>query len=472
VLLHLSTAVWGPWHLGVFLNANLPSLLPAGNLASLAGRHDVLYRIFTTARDLPRLTNSGVFQRTQQILRVEVIPCEVEKYPDPIAAHHALWQRSTDEAREAGALIVFIPPDVIWSNNSLGHIGSLIESGKRAIFGTYTRAVSETCVPAVRRLFLDRDEVTIDAPPRELVKLMLRHIHPLTLTYLRDSGNFPIHPELALWSVPREGFLTRSLTREMFAYDPRLVRLNAQALPAHDLDPASTHYITDSDDLFSISLAPRLKDLEWYAQPRRLDAIEIANWWLAYDSPANDLTAKQLFVTHLGPPTRESWRRAEIESNALVRRLIGTREILRVMKELAKMELYGLGEILAVALAETKLASLSGSSDRMTLFIPTSGVIDTARELLKQGSEQQLNSVIRDHCVYGTMELLPGQGGTFQTPTGRRRELSCVDGRHFLDGVLVQGKPFPIGRNRGYLVERVLPSAATASSLPDPFRHG
>ena len=42
----LSTAVWGPWHTGVYLGVNLPSLLAPGNLAALVGRHDVVYRIY------------------------------------------------------------------------------------------------------------------------------------------------------------------------------------------------------------------------------------------------------------------------------------------------------------------------------------------------------------------------------------------------------------------------------------------
>ena len=122
-----------------------------------------------------------------------------------------------------------------------------------------------------------------------------------------------------------------------------------------------------------------------------------------------------------------------------------------------------MGEILAVALAETKLAALSGSTEAMTLFIPTGGLIDASRDLLRSGNERRFVAAIRDHCVYGTVEMLPGRGDILRTATGRQRELTWRDGRHFVDGVAVQKEPFQIGRNRGYLVDHVLRSTATTS---------
>src|SRR6516164_8204503 len=94
-----STVVWGPWHTGVFLDVNLTSLLAPGNLAAFAQKHDVSYRIFTS---------------------------------------------KNDDARIAGAMILLIPPDVVWSNGAFGHIADIAALGKKAIFMTYMRVVSET----------------------------------------------------------------------------------------------------------------------------------------------------------------------------------------------------------------------------------------------------------------------------------------------------------------------------------------
>ena len=309
---HFSTVVWGPWHTGVFLDVNLPSLLASDNLAVFAAHHQITYRIFTSRRDMSSIMASPAFQRAREIVPFELIEYPVEETDNPIGMHHFLWRRSIMEAQQAGAMILFLPPDVAWSNGSFRHLSNVALQGKKAIFITYFRVVSETCIPELRHRHLSQDGTVIDAQPRGLVELALQYIHPLALTYLRDSPNFPFHPELILWSVPGEGFLMRVLVREMFAYDPCLFELNQQALLAHAPDPHDVHYVTDSDDVFALSFAPVAKDIEWYQRPQRLDAPKIGSWWLRYDSPANDLVARQYFYIHSATRTPQKWRRPEL----------------------------------------------------------------------------------------------------------------------------------------------------------------
>ena len=62
------------------------------------------------------------------------------------------------------------------------------------------------------------------------------------------------------------------------------------------------------------------KDVDWYARPQRLDPLKIGNWWLTYDSPANDFVASRYFYVHSVSRTPEKWRRAEIESDMVMKR--------------------------------------------------------------------------------------------------------------------------------------------------------
>jgi hypothetical protein len=84
-------------------------------------------------------------------------------------------------------MIAFIPPDVAWANGSFAHLAHLASEGKRAIYTTYLRVVQETCVPDLLRLHANPAASEINASSRELVDLALRHIHPLAITYMRDS---------------------------------------------------------------------------------------------------------------------------------------------------------------------------------------------------------------------------------------------------------------------------------------------
>jgi hypothetical protein len=471
---HFSTVVWGPWHTGVFLEVNLPSLLAPGNLEAFAARHEVTYRIFTSRADVERIKSTAAFERASKIVPFEFIECPVEDTDDPIGTHHLLWRRSIIEAEDAGAMVLFVPPDVIWANGSFGHVAELAARGKRAIFITYMRVIAETCVPETRRRHLSADGAVLDASADELTTLLMEHIHPLTLTYLHDSPNFPIHPEFILWSVPGEGFLMRVLVREMFCYDPALIDLNQQALPAHPIDPELIHYINDSDDLFSLSLAPLKKDVEWYADRRPLSTLRLASWWLTYDSPANDIVVAHRFYMHVGPRTPSKWRPVELQSDALIRRTIGTREILRTIGALADDFSYA-RQVLSLALAATKLPWMISRTVPVTLLLPTNTAVlrwifEGGEDLLREPRGSKLVRLILGHVVIGRV---PQAGDAVLTTVGGgKRRLTWRGERPFIDGVEAHPGGFAVGQDWSYgsdawgmAIEAVLPPA-TASLVP------
>ena len=473
VLFHFSTVVWGPWHVGAFLDVNLPSLLALGNLPAFAARHKVVYRIFTSPRDVQRIVSSPAFKQAQTLVSIELVECPVDNAASPIAMHHLLWRRSIDEAREAGAMILFVPPDVIWANGSLGHVADLAAQGKRAIFMTYVRVMQETCVPEVRRLFASPASPVINASPRELVDLAMRHVHPLTITYMRHSPNFPIHPEFVLWPVAGEGLLMRVLVREMFAYDPKMVDLNQQALVAHHLDPDLVHCITDSDDLFALSLAPANKDIEWYLKPRTVDVLELARWWLSYDSPINDLVAGKYFYIHSGSRSPDKWRQAELGSDVLLQRATGTREILRVLSVMDRPELQRARQIVALALVETRLARMVRLRGRGTLLVPRNAAIlrwllEGGDALLQPKNARRLAAFILDHIIVGRVQFRTGEPSVLETASGALRHLTWQDGTALVDGVAVKSPGFELGQYRTYVTDSVLPAVMPARQQRQP----
>ena len=471
---HFSTVVWGEWHTGVYLDANLPSLLAPGNLPAFAEKHEVTYRILTSERDIPRIEASAAFQRARSMVSFELVPCPIENTEDPIAAHHQLWRRSIAEARDAGAMILFVPPDVIWANGSLGHVAKLVEEGKRAVFMTYMRVISETCIPDMRRHYLAKDGVAIDASPRELVRVCFDHIHPLTLTYLHDSPNFPIHPEFILWPVAGEGYLMRVLVREMFAYDPNLIELNQQALPANVPDPNLIHYINDSDDLFSLSLAPLVKDENWYMEPQQLDPIKIGNWWITYDSPANDVVAKHRFYVHSVPKTPEKWRAAELESDALMRKIANTREVLRVIRGMQSEDTLYARQALSLALSESTLSELIECVQAFTIVVPCDQAMirwlqDVETELQDFCKTPEFSRLILDHVLVGRIPH-PNDGvSSLKTFGGGVRQLTWKNETLFIDGVPIRGAGYSLVSDPGlnangwaFLIDAVLPACSGA----------
>jgi hypothetical protein len=462
VYFHFCTAVWGPWHLGAFLGVNLPSLLAERNLPAFAARHKVLYRIFTSPADAARIKASAVFRRAERIVPFELVECVHEQPAQPIAMHHAIWRRSIDEARAAGAMVLFVPPDVVWSNGSYGHLADLAAQGKRAIFITYLRVVHETSVPEVKRRYANADATIIDAPARDLADLAMRHIHPLALTYLRHSPNFPVHPEFILWPVAGEGLSMRVLVREMFAYDPRLVDLNTQALAAHPIDPALVHHVTDSDDLFSLSLAPASQDIEWYLRPQRLEPLKVASWWLGYDSPLNDAIAAKYFRIHPVPCTPAAWRAVEQASDVLMRRMAGMREALRILSAVSDPDAEQSRRVLMMAIAATRLARMLPASDRLTILLPNNAAImrwllDGGDALLRPPYRMPLIDLLLDHAVLGHLADHNGQEASLTTLRGAPRRLTWREDTPLIDGVAVRPRSIEAGSHRAHLIEAVLP---------------
>jgi hypothetical protein len=451
----------------MYLEVNLPSLLAPGNLPAFAALHEIEYHIHTTAEDAARIESTPAFAAARKFVKFVFTTIQPNNYPDPITAHHALWRESIEIATRAGAVILFVPPDVVWGDGGLKHVAEHFQQGKKAVFMTYVRVVSETAVPEVKRLFQQSDEPSLKASSRDLVALMLRHIHPLALTYQRDSQNFPIHPEFILWTIPGEGFLMRVLVREMFAYDPRYFTLNPQALLARKPDPNLIELITDSDDLFALSLAPYAKDIEWYVEPARLSVLKIARWWLIYDSPFNEVVARRYFYVHAKERTLSKWRRAEIESDQFIQRLVGTREILRVVNKLSDPELAIAQMLIMLSLSETRLASGLSPAAGLTLLIPNNvamrRLLGASDEMTFADRNPELLRLVLHHILAAKLDLAAGEKQTLATAAGTVRHLSWHGGRPHIDGIPIEQLDLEIEPHNAFVLDTVVlpPSKST-----------
>jgi len=78
-----------------------------------------------------------------------------------------------------------------------------------------------------------------------------------------------------------------------------------------EIDPSEIEFVSDSDQLFAVSLAELGKDVDWHMKLRPADAVEIGRWWLNYDSPVNDVIASHKIRWHFNAVTEAEWRRRE-----------------------------------------------------------------------------------------------------------------------------------------------------------------
>ncbi len=277
----VSTIAWGDWHLNIFLNWNLRSLNSTENRIFFLN-NNVKYTIYTAESDVKKIKKNFFFNKLSKICNFEIeVMNEIFKF-NPIAIHHKYWLLSKKKADSKNEIIIFNPPDVVWSANSFLSIEKLIKSGKKAIFMSYSRSIAESLLNDLNKVSKNYKFLAND-----LVKLSIKNMHPLTMSYNFESQIIPDHSE-QIFSFNENGYTVTSLVRELFVVSPNLIQLSNLSLPVNNIKKNLLHKSTNSNEIFAISFAPLLQFFDWYLGSKRNKILDISNWWLTYNSPIND----------------------------------------------------------------------------------------------------------------------------------------------------------------------------------------
>jgi hypothetical protein len=374
-----TTVFWGDWHRDMFLNVNLPSMLATGNLPALIKDVTCEYVVYTTSSDAHIIEQNGAFARLRALMPVTVKLFSPSKTRHPIDLHQDIWRAATKHAHDYGAFILFMPPDVVWADGSFVQLREALVAGKRAIFMSYPRVVSETIVPAMQERYPHSPTGAMTISPRDMIGLAIEHTHPLMAAYDRTAAHFPIHPEMVIWPIENDGFLLRVLARELFCFEPETYPLNAFALLACMPPREEIHVFSDSREFLGLSLTPLWKDMEWYLAPRHLDPLFVGKWWLTFDSPANDYISSVNLRFGNGTAGEETWRRAELSADILLTHLRSAREFMRILMTLTQMRHMRAAAFLASALRKQGLARWWPHRDPLVVLAPTDAAFERAK---------------------------------------------------------------------------------------------
>ena len=281
----ISTISWGHWHLNIFLNWNLRSLSTYDNRKFFLN-NKVCYKIYTKENDVLEIKKNHFFKKLSEICKCEIeIIDEIFTF-NPIALHHKYWLISKNEADQKNEIMIFNPPDVLWSSNSFLNIEKLIKSGKKAIFMSFSRSIAESLLDDLDRLPKDYKFLAND-----LVKLSIKNMHPLTISYNFRSKIIPDHSE-QIFSFHENGYSVSSLTRELFVLYPNFIQLSKLSLPINNVKEKFLHKCVDSEQIFAISFAPLFQCFDWYLGSKRNKILDICNWWITYNSTINNYIFK------------------------------------------------------------------------------------------------------------------------------------------------------------------------------------
>jgi len=317
------------------LNVCLPNQLAPGNIPALAEGEVAEYKIYTSSADASVISQSPNFRKVQDILPTSVIALDHLFKSGGAPGDKSLLimsqchKAAVNSANRQGAALIFLPPDQVYSEGSFARLREIARSGKRAIMTLGPRLVKETFAPAFKEAFRQPDE-TLQASPRDLVKLALGHLHPITKSLFVDSENFSDSPTQFYWSV-QSGILARCLHLHPLMIYPSS---NCELLYGNcDTDFLLSacprykdyHIVTDSDEITAFEMSP-LEKSHGMTGNGLFSAWKSASFIKRAGNRIHHRFLRETIHVHAGVLT-DDWARAEQVADTVIRKTAWLRHL-------------------------------------------------------------------------------------------------------------------------------------------------
>jgi len=466
------TVAWGDWHLGTLLDYALPSLMAPGNFPALARYCDIEHLIMTRPAERARIEASPAVRKAREFMSVLVaaaVPAEIDPNVNIFNLHHVMWNFANDRAKQTGSYVFNLPPDSIFADGAGATWAKYLTQDKASIFWIYPRAADS----ASQEL---RDHVTtagtLVIAPRDLVALNLRHLHPISRAFFADSDHFPtIHPEMIIWPVDEKGLLLRGFVGEGRLFDPNRVKLSDQQIMTGGLDRREHAVIGDSDELYTIALAPQAHNAEWYRQAGHADAGAVGRWWLGFDGTSNDLVASRQVRIHVDECDEAAWRPRELRANLFMSQAAVSREFFRLARAAFEAGCTWTAALLTMAARIRAAVRAFPRPIRALVFAPTDEAVSARSigDLLRPSAARSLGRLMRCHVAMddspdiALADRIDRAGGDLRLRSlaGEELALRRQGNRLTVNGFLVKSEPGRIGSHTLIPIEGCLEVEAT-----------
>ena len=277
---HAITHVWGRKFLDLFLNLCIPNQLAPGNVPALPSGSR--YRILTSAMHVDELHVHPMVQALRAVIPVDIIVVDAIDRLHGAARGHELMiachRQAVADALDAGAALIFLSADFIFSDGSFATVVRQHRAGYRAVVNTGLRLAKESFLQS-----LDESTAGVAAPAgRELVRMALPHLHPHTQSMFADARSFRRFPVAVYWHVGNQGLLARCFSLHPLMVDPIVPVLPKKStidcgyLNEACPDAARVHVVSDSDELQMFELTT-VKRYRGGGGPRRASAWRVTD---------------------------------------------------------------------------------------------------------------------------------------------------------------------------------------------------
>jgi uncharacterized surface protein with fasciclin (FAS1) repeats len=406
-----------------------------------------------------------IFKRISQLVPIEFIDTPTEN-PEP-QFHMDRFVVAMQEARDAGAIFFNVWPDVVFADCTLGNAALAIGTGMAGGLLPSFRVVSETCVADVLETFGKAPEAPISIPAGELVRLGVRHMHPLSATGVANA----VHgrPDTGLmFRVRNEGLVSRTSSNWLFV-DPQRLEITADgAITTSASDPASfVHIVTDSDDLVFLSLAPLYKELDTFRPHHSNDALDIARLTMLPHvrvSPFIEPLDRVCVRLHYGSMTETRWNPIVESSDAVFRRVRMNRTLIHLWELLKEHGCRQAARLISLAVFTLKLPPRLLTERPLTIFVPNDDAIAALspgafdRLIHREGRRDLLNAML-DHVTIADA-VAHNERTEYRSANGAPIGIQSGTAQRRAEGSASVLKELRSGAHRICIIDRVLNAGA------------
>lgn len=472
--LRFVTGVWGKWHTDVFLSINLPSLLASGNFPKVGKKGANVFDVYSSTTDAETIRRSKIFQTISATIPTTLTALNDRQLGTSAVGQEEIWRKGAELARKAGQAVVFLAPDMFWSNGAMAEIAASFERGNRAIYMTVLRALEETFAPAILSRPGRSTAGSLSISKQELTKLIFKHFQALHMVSQYRAPYQLFHQEHLFWMIPEEGLLARTLAAHSLGIDPSFFILNEKFSPNRVSASDPIEFAPGNQDIFGVSLTPLFKDIDWYFDQRNFDDNYRGEWWTVFANPVHPRLASVPFKFTLGGTAIAPWQSAEHASASVVRRSLIARDLHYLRIGLKSDERCSQAALLIAVAAQGKLLSRWHDRSPLTFLVPVNQAFADLphwfEEIMNPREERQLFHLLRRHVIRDTIDLdatthlearRPPKYGTYHARTVRtldRRNLAVEHkaGAVTIGGAEVLGKIDVANGSVCYLIDRVL----------------
>lgn len=393
-----------------------------------------------------------------------------EMHADKYEWHWIMWRRGLDQARQDGAMVMLVIPDVLYADGTLARWGDHLDAGKRAIFSIGTWVSQETFLPDFlgRYPLATQDSVTMSK--REMLDLLLTHMHPLIAASFRDSGHGIFHAERLTVAVPGEGFVSRMMTSQPFLFDASHYRSDPTGCPENRFEDMVC------DEVCVLSAGPMLHLAEFYHQNQPFDDYRITHlsgWSLGNIRPAHrhESYVDYRYPRFDKPKDAASWDEALAALSGMRQDFHAAHAIAQVWHHANGQQCRKASSLIALTALRANLKRAVATDGAFTVFLPRDEAFASWSEMhmkaLLDGNAPEILSIMRNHVFPGRIYLQDGDcvalgdAGKFVTLGGRPLSQVRPDaaGRY----ARISGQKVRLGCGTAYLVDRLLTDTSVAN---------